>query len=63
MLEVKTPREVLALIQKEFRPLGLTEEVPLAQTLGRVLAEEMGAYILTDKATFLTFAANDGVTA
>ena len=25
-----------------------------------VMAEEMGAYILTDKATFLTFAANDG---
>ncbi len=28
-----------------------------------VMAEEMGAYILTDKATFLTFAANDGVMA
>ncbi len=26
-----------------------------------VMAEEMGAYILTDKATFLTFVANDGV--
>ena len=26
-----------------------------------VMAEEMGAYILTDKATFLTFLANDGV--
>ena len=26
-----------------------------------VMAEEMGAYILTDKATFLTFIANDGV--
>ena len=26
-----------------------------------VMAEEMGAYILTDKATFLTFQANDGV--
>lgn len=26
-----------------------------------VMAEEMGGYILTDKATFLTFAANDGV--
>ena len=25
-----------------------------------VMAEEMGAYILTDKATFLTFVANDG---
>ena len=28
-----------------------------------VMAEELGAYILTDKATFLTFAANDGVMA
>lgn len=28
-----------------------------------VMAEEMGAYILTDKATFLTFIANDGVMA
>ena len=26
-----------------------------------VMAEQMGAYILTDKATFLTFVANDGV--
>ena len=26
-----------------------------------IMAEEMGAYILTDKATFLTFVANDGV--
>ena len=26
-----------------------------------VMAEQMGAYILTDKATFLTFLANDGV--
>ena len=26
-----------------------------------VMAEEMDAYILTDKATFLTFVANDGV--
>ena len=25
-----------------------------------VMAEEQGAYILTDKATFLTFKANDG---
>lgn len=28
-----------------------------------VMAEEMGGYILTDKATFLTFVANDGVMA
>jgi len=26
-----------------------------------VMAEEMEAYILTDKATFLTFVANNGV--
>ena len=26
-----------------------------------VMAEQMGAYILTDKATFLTFVANDGI--
>ena len=26
-----------------------------------VMAEQMGAYILTDKATFLSFVANDGV--
>ena len=43
MLEVKTPQEVLALIQKEFKPLGLTETVPLAQALGRVLAEPIKA--------------------
>ena len=43
MLEVKTPQEVLALIQKEFRPLGLTERVPLAGALGRVLAESVKA--------------------
>lgn len=38
MLEVKTPQEVLALIQREFRPLGLAELVPLSEALGRVLA-------------------------
>lgn len=43
MLEVKTPQEVLALIQKEFKPLGLTEHVPLAAALGRVLAEPITA--------------------
>ena len=26
-----------------------------------VMAEQLGAYILTDKATFLTFVANGGV--
>jgi molybdopterin molybdotransferase len=43
MLEVKTPQEVLALIRKEFKPLGLAEAVPLAAALGRVLAEPITA--------------------
>ena len=43
MLEVKTPEEVLRLIEKEFRPLGRSETVPLARALGRVLAEEITA--------------------
>ena len=43
MLEVKTPQEVLSLIQKEFKPLGLTELVPLSDALGRVLAEPVTA--------------------
>ena len=43
MLEVKTPEEVLRLIEKEFRPLGRTEIVPLAQAPGRVLAEPVTA--------------------
>lgn len=42
MLQVKTPEEVLALIQKEFVPVsGQTELVPLASAAGRVLAEEI----------------------
>ena len=43
MLQVKTPEEVLALIQKEFKPLGRTEQVPYTQALGRVLAEDITA--------------------
>ena len=43
MLEVKTPQEALALIQKKFKPLGLTETVRLADALGRVLAEPITA--------------------
>lgn len=43
MLEVKTPQEVLSLIQKEFKPLGLAELVPLSGALGRVLAEPVTA--------------------
>ncbi len=43
MLEVKTPQEVLALIQKEFKPLGRAGLVPLAKAPGRVLAEPITA--------------------
>lgn len=44
MLQVKTPEEVLALIQKEFAPLPCrTELVPLAEATGRVLAENIAA--------------------
>ena len=43
MLAVKTPEEVLRLIGKEFRPLGRTEIVPLAQAPGRILAEAITA--------------------
>ncbi|MBR2583525.1 MAG: molybdopterin molybdotransferase MoeA [Oscillospiraceae bacterium] len=43
MLEVKTPEEVLRLIEKEFRPLGRVETVPLTEALGRVLAEDIKA--------------------
>ena len=43
MLEVKTPEEVLRLIETEFRPLERTENVPLAEALGRVLAEDIRA--------------------
>ena len=43
MLEVKTPEEVLLLIEKEFSPLGRSETVPLAEALGRVLAEDVRA--------------------
>ena len=43
MLAVKTPEEVLRLIKKEFKPLGRTETVPLAEAPGRVLAEAITA--------------------
>ena len=43
MLEVKTPKEVLSLIGKEFEPLELVEFVPLSGALGRVLAEPVTA--------------------
>ena len=44
MLQVKTPEEVLTLIQTEFQPLSdRTEQVPLPEALGRVLAEDVEA--------------------
>lgn len=44
MLQVKTPEEVLALIEQKFSPLtGRTESVPLVSALGRVLAEDICA--------------------
>ena len=44
MLQVKTPEEVLALIQKEFEPLpDRTETVSYAKAAGRVLAEDITA--------------------
>ncbi len=43
MLEVKTPEEVLRLIETEFKPLGRTERVTLSEAPGRVLAENIRA--------------------
>ena len=43
MLHVKTPEEVLALIETEFSPVAVTEEVPLTAAMGRVLAEDIEA--------------------
>ena len=43
MLHVKTPEEVLALIDQEFAPLGAAETVSLNAAMGRVLAEDIAA--------------------
>lgn len=44
MLSVKTPEEVLALIETEFMPLSQREEnIPLGQAIGRVLAADIAA--------------------
>lgn len=44
MLSVKTPEEVLAIIESEFAPLpGRVEAVPLCAAAGRVLAEDITA--------------------
>ena len=41
MLNVKTPDEVLEIINKEFGPLGRIETVPLEESLGRTAAEDV----------------------
>ena len=43
MLQVKTPEEVLALIEEEFVPLMQQELVPLSGALGRILSEDIAA--------------------
>ena len=43
MLHVKTPEEVLALIQTEFSPVAGMEQVALSAAIGRVLAEDIAA--------------------
>ncbi len=43
MLSVKTPEEVLALIEKEFVPAAETELVHLTSAMGRILAEDIAA--------------------
>ena len=43
MLSVKTPEEVLALIENEFAPVAATEIVSLSAAMGRVLAEDIAA--------------------
>ena len=43
MLYVKTPEEVLAMIEWEFSPLERTEVVSLSDAMGRILAEDIAA--------------------
>ena len=43
MLSVKSPEEVLALIESEFAPMAGIETVPLAAAMGRTLAEDIMA--------------------
>ena len=43
MLHVKTPEEVLALIETEFSPIAATQTVALADAMGRVLAKDIAA--------------------
>ena len=41
MLNVKTPDEVLKIIEKEFTPTDLSEEVDICKASGRILAEDV----------------------
>ena len=50
MLYVKTPEEVLAMIESEFAPLGQTETAPLSDAPGRILAEDAAARCITFRA-------------
>ena len=43
MLRVKTPEEVLALIESEFAPVAQREAVPLSEAMGRTLAQDIAA--------------------
>ena len=43
MLYVKTPEEVLSLIEAEFSPVSQTEFVSLVDAMGRVLAEDIAS--------------------
>ena len=43
MLYVKTPEEVLTMIESEFSPLERTEVVSLSDAMGRILAEDIAA--------------------
>ncbi|MBQ4577753.1 MAG: molybdopterin molybdotransferase MoeA [Clostridia bacterium] len=43
MLHVKTPEEVLALIEQEFSPVAAAETVPLSAAMGRILAADIAA--------------------
>jgi len=43
MLDVKTPEEVLSMIQEEFAPIAATELAALNEAVGRILAEDITA--------------------
>ena len=43
MLHVKTPEEVLALIETEFEQVAQQETVSLTEAMGRTLAEDIAA--------------------